>query len=690
MDEKERVIRLRFMQDFEFYAPRCLKIKPAAGGLVPLTPTEQQKKLHAVAERQLREKGRVRIIVAKGRKTKTSTYVQGRFFWKVTHRKGTQAYVIAHDKKTTDEIFSMADRFYRHCPPLLRPTASQNSVTSMKFEEIDSDYAVGTAGSLNVGRGYSPQLLHGSELGFWPKGEEIARGLITAVADEPGTEVWLESTGNGPGDYFHSQVMAALAGQSDYEVVFLEWWLEPEYSSSEEISPTEKEQELLKSYPGLTLGNLAWRRKRIASYGGDKRAEMLFTREYPMSIAEVFSQAEGSFIEPELVTDAAKRQPDDVPGGSVVVGIDPGGGGEDPTGFTARKGGHLFYVENLHEADPDTLAGKLIKRLEELQPKATFVDNIGVGYHLVGKLSAKIPGVRGIDFRRTAIEEQRFANKRAESYSNLKEWLKTASIPDNELLKIELSAFKYKYRANGQLEIESKDKARERGVKSPNLADAAALSLSEPVEQSQLDDTLWNIWPFKPRKGKAGAENLPDCNFITAYAWLSDEQWAIAAVGVFVPDTDRMKQADQKTELPNAIILKYVTGDGPYHFMDACHKLYKLYEPDYFYVPTRATILMKDLRIKNLTIRRAKFDTVGDVVAVATDVLKDRVGWVRNTSSGRQIVSRLARYPHGTDEALYGCIGLALAHLKQRGDIAVQFEEPEEPPRRRRDRRTAY
>lgn len=693
---EQLAVRRKLATDFEFFAPAVLKIVSQEGGLKPFALTEQQKKLHEVAERQLRERGRVRIIVAKGRKTKTSTYVQGRFYWRVTHRKGVKAFVIAHETETTNELFSMTRRFYDYSPQdeTVRPKATKMGASEMEFGEIGTSYSTGTAGNKNVGLGFTPHYLHLSEVSRFEKGEEIARGLMTAVADVEGTEIWIESTGNGPGDYFHSQVMAALAGKSDFEVVFLEWWLEANYASDEPIEPDEEEQKLLAAHPRLTVRNLAWRRKRIAMYGGDDAARMLFRREFPMTLSDVFAANDASFISPDLVADAVKRSDHEVANGPLVVGIDPGGGGTDPTAVVARKG-HRFVAKWLiNDRDPDAVVGKIGVILRELQPKAVFVDLIGVGYHLVGRLSEKFPGVRGVDFRRTAMLSEQYGNKRAECYGLLKEWLTQASIPDDPLLRMELSVFKYKRRPNGQLMIEAKEDARERGFKSPNICDALALTVSEPVENGIMDDELWLIWPHKPDKKNKASEYLPECNFITMYGWLEDEQWCIAIVGVFVPDNEKRRIADQKTEKANAIVLKVMDGKGAYGFMEAATKLWNTYEPDYFYVPSRITVLTKDLRIKNLFVRRATFDRIEDVVAVGHDVLKEKCAWIRNTNSGRQFASRLARYPNGDDRALYGCIGLSLAHLRQRGNLAVQWvdddDEAPRKPRGRTNRRTAY
>ena len=74
------------MNDFEFYAEHCLKIRTKTDGLQPLLLNEAQRYVHEIAERQLRERGKVRIMVLKGRQQGMSTYIEARFYWKVTHQ----------------------------------------------------------------------------------------------------------------------------------------------------------------------------------------------------------------------------------------------------------------------------------------------------------------------------------------------------------------------------------------------------------------------------------------------------------------------------------------------------------------------------------------------------------------------------------------------------------------------------
>ena len=53
-------------------------------------------------------------------------------------------------------------------------------------------------------------------------------GLMQAVPDHD-SEVVIESTANGVGNLFHRMWKDAVAGDSDYDAIFLPWWIDEEY-----------------------------------------------------------------------------------------------------------------------------------------------------------------------------------------------------------------------------------------------------------------------------------------------------------------------------------------------------------------------------------------------------------------------------------------------------------------------------
>jgi hypothetical protein len=69
-------------------------------------------------------------------------------------------------------------------------------------------------------------------------------------------------------------------------------------------------------------------------------------------------------------------------------------------------------------------------------------------------------------------------NRRAEMWGRMREWLQDGSIPDDDALVSDLASPKTKYRANNDWLLESKMEMKARGVKSPDLADALALTFA--------------------------------------------------------------------------------------------------------------------------------------------------------------------------------------------------------------------
>lgn len=67
-------------------------------------------------------------------------------------------------------------------------------------------------------------------------------------------------------------------------------------------------------------------------------------------------------------------------------------------------------------------------------------------------------------------------------WDDLKEWLKDTpvSLPNDRQLSSELTSLKYKYQSGVRL-LESKQEAKKRGVKSPDYADALALTFARPA-----------------------------------------------------------------------------------------------------------------------------------------------------------------------------------------------------------------
>lgn len=283
------------------YIEGFLKIRTKDGQLVPFRMNAPQKKLYEAARRQAEAGKPVRIIVLKARQMGFSTLTEGLLFHMAATRHHVECMVVAHTEDATAKLFQMSQRFYDNLPPALKPMRRASNAQEIVFdrpartkehrEGLGSSIRCATAGGTGVGRGYTLQGLHLSELAFWPGSKrESYVGLMQAVPDKPGTMVIIESTANGYDEFksmWDAAVEAQRSGTDGFEPIFFAWHEMAEYRRTPPpgFERTQEERELAAAY-GLDDEQLAWRRWCIATQcGGDLE---LFHQEYPASPDEAF------------------------------------------------------------------------------------------------------------------------------------------------------------------------------------------------------------------------------------------------------------------------------------------------------------------------------------------------------------------------------------------------------------------
>jgi len=501
--EREFRLRQQLRDDFPYYAKRCLTIRTKEGSLIPFELNQAQLYLHEVAEKQLKDIGKIRINILKGRQQGISTYVEGRFYWRTSHRKGVRAFILTHEDEATKNLFEMAVRFHEHNNPLVKPHTGATNAKELLFDLLDSGYKVGTAGNKAVGRSSTVQFFHGSEVAFWPHAEEHAKGIMQAIPDMMGTEVFRESTANGVGNYFHQQWKAAERGETEYINVFIPWFWQPEYRKSAEIKKTEEEIELARIY-GLDDAQIAWRRQKIADLsvnGAD--GEAAFKQEYPCTAAEAFQMTgQMGLITPKVVVRARNNTVNG--NGPLVVGVDDSRGG-DRFSAIKRQGRKMYDLQSIAGDAVDTLGKRVAickKILDTICPKAQkkpdmmFID-AGGGADLVDRLNELgYKNVKAISFASTPLDPERWPYKRDEMWGLLNEWLTdenlSVEIPDSDSLQADLCASLYKRDAHDRIKLLSKDQIKQELGFSPDEGDAAALTFAEPIVIIQDVQSVYN------------------------------------------------------------------------------------------------------------------------------------------------------------------------------------------------------
>lgn len=488
-------VRRRLRDDFEFYAPNCLQIRSKEGSLLPFKLNSAQRFIHKAIEDQRERTGKVRAIILKGRQQGCSTYVEGRYYWRTSHRKGARAFILTHEAESTSALFEMTERFHDHCPDPVKPMLGASNAKELVFEKLDSGYKVGTAGNKSVGRGTTIQYFHGSEVGFWPNASEHVKGILQAVPDEDETEVILESTANGVGNFFHTQWKAAETGETEYIAIFVPWFWQDEYRKTPpaDFVISEKEESLAETY-GLDREQLYWRRQKISELGSDGTdGERAFMQEYPCNAAEAFQITGGhGLITPDVVLKARKAQV--VGSGPVIVGVDPSRGG-DRFSVVRRQGRRAYGVKSWRGNDVETLGQRVAickKILDEADPISgcapamMFIDS-GGGADMVDRLIELGYGgrVKAIAFGSAPFDPEKYKNKRAEMWGEMNDWLRDehleVDIPDSDSLHADLCASLYHRDTMDRIVLEPKEKLITDVGFSPDEGDALALTFAEPV-----------------------------------------------------------------------------------------------------------------------------------------------------------------------------------------------------------------
>ena len=475
--------QLDTLRDFKKFAPKFLQIRTKAGTPELFKFNRAQMYLHDRLQKQKEATGKVRAVILKGRQQGCSTYIQARFFHQVITSRGKKAFILTHDKEATKNLFSMAVRFYDNLEPGLVPQADTANAKELYFKEFDSGYSVGTAGNKSVGRSQTIQLMHSSEVAFWQFAEDHSKGILQAISNEKGTEVILESTANGIGNYFHSRWLNAMDADSEYQAIFLPWYWQEEYTyDAENFRLSEEEQHYMDLYQanGLTPSHLAWRRMKIDEFSKDYDAgKEFFNVEYPFSATEAFKNPIANVFILSKYVEKARKQDIEHKGG-LIIGVDVAIADRDRTAILRRRGRVAYNLQRVSNYNTMEIVGLLKRIITTEKPAKVYIDCIGVGAGVVDRLQEMgFDCVIGVNVARSANDKERFKNLRAELWSDMRDWFYgelPVQIPDDDELHGELCSLGFKENSSGQLQIESKDELRSRGLPSPDGADALSLS----------------------------------------------------------------------------------------------------------------------------------------------------------------------------------------------------------------------
>lgn len=192
------------------------------------------------------------------------------------------------------------------------------------------------------------------------------------------------------------------------------------------------------------------------------------------------------FIPVDTVEACIEREVHVAPDDPLVMGVDVARFGDDSSVIWMRQGrdaatpGRHVY----QKMDTMQLVGEVARFANEKRPDAIFVDGGGVGGPVIDRLRQLGFDVIEVNFGAKATQRG-FVNMRAQMWANLKQAIADGiRLPDDEDLVTDLTGVEYGYNIRNEIQLERKEDMKKRGLKSPDLADALALTYALPVHGS--------------------------------------------------------------------------------------------------------------------------------------------------------------------------------------------------------------
>lgn len=213
-------------------------------------------------------------------------------------------------------------------------------------------------------------------------------------------------------------------------------------------------------------------------------SEQSWQREY---LCDFSAAGDEQLISLADVEDATRRhlRKDQYDFAPVVLGVDPARFGDDRSVIAIRQGLHCKGFKVYTKIDNMQLAAHVAQAIEDYRADAVFVD-AGNGAGVIDKLRQMGFDVTEVHFGGKP-SRPRYLNKRAEMWYDMRDWLAAGgAIPNEVALKQDLAAPTYRFDNHDRVVLESKDELKARGLPSPDLGDALAVTFAYPA-QKQMD-----------------------------------------------------------------------------------------------------------------------------------------------------------------------------------------------------------
>lgn len=202
-------------------------------------------------------------------------------------------------------------------------------------------------------------------------------------------------------------------------------------------------------------------------------------------IRGVFPSASSlQFISRQLVDDAVARELPGTRGEATIVAVDVARFGGDQTVIFTRQGrdARTWPPIRLQGADTMAVASRVAQQVNMLraagQRVVTAIDGGGVGGGVIDRLRQLGFDIVEVQFGARALDPKKYAQRRTELWGLMRDWLAVGAIAKDEELIQDLVGPEYGFNSVEALQLERKQDMKARGLASPDIGDALAISFA--------------------------------------------------------------------------------------------------------------------------------------------------------------------------------------------------------------------
>lgn len=177
----------------------------------------------------------------------------------------------------------------------------------------------------------------------------------------------------------------------------------------------------------------------------------------------------------------------------VVIGVDPARYGDDSTIIFPRQGRDAKSrpIERFQKLDTIEVATRVAEAFSRYHAQMVFVDGTGMGAGVVDQLRHLGIPVHEVTFNSKPVQlgakrGANYYNKRAQIWGEMRDWLRGAALQNFVIDKDytivdDLTSTQYYYNKDDQIQLEPKEEIRRREGRSPDIADALAVTFALPA-----------------------------------------------------------------------------------------------------------------------------------------------------------------------------------------------------------------